>query len=114
MPLKEVFTPNDNVTFSNRVIDFIKPFASIELPLFEDESLDYVNCIVSYFNYNCVDKESPREYKLFKYYDTFSRSEFEVDSETLGQIQGIYILPCESNESSKALIESLNIRHSII
>ena len=71
MPLKQVNSDYDFISLAsnnNKITEQIDVSISIELPLSGNETIDYKNCIVVYFDYDYSNPFSERAYKLFKYY----------------------------------------------
>ena len=114
MPLKDVHSGYDFITFSDKDFDLINASFSILLPLEEDEDLDYQNCIVVYFDYDFSNPYSERIYKLFKYYTQTTKELIKNDFTDLGKIQGLYILSDIKKEDSVIMIDKLSKRHITI
>lgn len=111
MPIKQVNLNFDYVSFSNLKEDVINASVSVELPLEQDETLNYSNCIVVYFDYDYSNPHSKRVYKLFKYYSQTTRCIIEKDFKGLGKIQGLYFILNIEEEAAEELIGKFNSRH---
>lgn len=111
MPLKQVHSAYDFITLSNVDNDLINVSVSIELPLEDNEQLDYKDCIVVYFYYDFSAPNNKREYKLFKYYANVTKQDIEKDFIDLGKLQGLYIILNMSKQNAIPLIEKFNKRH---
>jgi hypothetical protein len=117
MPLKQVNSDYDFISLAsdnNKITEQIDVSISIELPLSDNEAINYKNCIVAYFDYDYSNPFSDRDYKLFKYYDKITRSQVESDFVGLDKIQGIYIILNQEETTALKHLEILNRRHLTI